>query len=198
MLFLIVICGLPGTGKTTLAGKLEDALPGYKAIYQNEIRRKFGIKRMPKTQEKVLRAADVLIANNLRAGTGVIFESGNRFSFRRQQLYGIASSCGCKVLVVELICSEKTSKARMRSRSASQSHDGLIGDPAHSEVYDRIKKLWEPVEVDYKYPGLDHVSYIKRNTDINETERVVMNKGSFGFVKKLDKIMNGKFKGGLH
>lgn len=191
MLFLIVICGLPGTGKTTLAGTLKQGLRKYVVIYQNDIRRSFGMQRMPKTQEKVLRTADRLIAKHLRAGRGVIFESGNRFSFRRQQLYGIASSSGCKVATVEVVCSEKTSKARMRVRRASKSRDALIGDPADPAVYDRIKKLWESVTVDYKYPGVDHVSYLVFNTDTNTVAQIFVSRGMGGFVKKLKTIMQG-------
>lgn len=190
--FLILICGLPGTGKTKLGHTLKSELAGYEAVFQNDIRRLLGMKKMPAHgQEKVLRITDVLIGEYLRDPKirGVIFESGNRFTFRRQQLYGIAASCRAKVVTIEVVCSEETSKKRIRTRKNSK-EDGLLGDPADIKAYDRIKALWEDVESeDFKHLGLDHVSYVKYDTDKNAVERVIINKGAIHFIKKLEKII---------
>lgn len=190
--FLIVICGLPGTGKTTLGKKLKERLSDFEIIFQNDIRRQSGMKKMPAHgQENVLRIIDVLIGEYLRGlkTKGVIFESGNRFSFRRQQLYGIAASCQARVVTIEVVCSEETAKKRIRARPRSK-EGGLLGDPTDAKAYDRIKALWEDVEnEDFKHLGLDHVSHIKYDTDKNAVERIRVFVGAGNFIRKLEKIM---------
>lgn len=184
--FLIVICGLPGTGKTTSAKKLSEQLSGYVLIDQNNVRREHGMKRMPKTQDAVLRDIDRRTAYYLRKGKGVIFESGNRYSFRRHQMYGVASSCGARVVTLEIVCSEKMSKKRIKSRVSG---DGLLSDPTDVKVYDRLKKLWEDVMIDFKYPGEDHVSYVQFNTETEKLIPKVVQKGMRQFLVVIGKIL---------
>src|SRR3989344_7516952 len=61
---LIMLIGLPGTGKSTLAREISSSL-GYMHLDQNEIRRQQGMKKMPQTQEETLRKIDRIVANNL-------------------------------------------------------------------------------------------------------------------------------------
>lgn len=184
--YLILLTGLPGAGKTTTASRLFRGLENYILIDQNEIRREYGIKKMPKTQEEILRAIDLLTLKNLLDGHGVIYESGNRYSFRRHQMYGIAGGCGTNVVTLEVICSEKESKKRIKSRPKA---DNLISDPRDPKVYDRIKKLWEPVEIDFKYPGEDHVSHMIYNTEKNKIETPVITKGMKDFLNQIKRIL---------
>ena len=184
--FLILICGLPSTGKTTIARKLSEKLSKYILISQNEIRRSMGMKRMPKTQEKVLRTIDFLTADRLRADYGVIFESVNRWSFRRQQIYGVASACRRRVITLEIVCPEEVAKKRMRERP-----DGveMLSDPKDVAVYDRLKALWENIEVDFKYPGEDHVAYIQFDSNKNTLKKVIPRKGMREIFNQIEKIL---------
>lgn len=185
--FLIIICGLPGTGKTTSAKKLSENLSGYVLVDQNEVRRQHGMKRMPKTQDAVLRDIDRRLAENLRKGKGVIFESGNRYSWRRHQMYGVASCCGKRVITLEIVCSEALAKKRIRSRFGG---DGLISDPTDTAVYDRIKKLWDDVIIDFKDPGEDHVSYVQFNTESQKLKGVVAQKGTKKLIRHIERILS--------
>lgn len=80
--YLIIMTGLPGTGKTILAEHLSRSL-NYFYISQNNVRRDLGMKKMPQKQDKVLREIDRLAASHLKDGKGVIIDSVNRHSFRR-------------------------------------------------------------------------------------------------------------------
>lgn len=185
--FLILICGLPGTGKTTTANTLIQNLSHYALVDQNEVRRSHGIKRMPKTQEAVLREIDRLTASLLNSGQGVIVESGNRYSWRRHQMYGIASGAGKRVVTLEVVCSEALAKKRIKSRPPG---DGLIADPTDPKIYDRIKALWEDVLIDFKDPGEDFVSYVKFNTENQELEKVIVRPGMKTFITKLGRALH--------
>jgi predicted kinase len=186
---LILLTGLPGTGKTTTAARLASELEGYALIGQNNIRRQKGIRRMPKTQDAVLRKIDQLALQAMLEGDGVIVESVNRYSFRRHQLYGIASGCGRRVLTIEAVCSEELSKKRMRERPAG---DGLISDPRDTKIYDKLRASWEDIsEVDFKYPGEDHVSYIQFDTTPGDqaVKRIVQGEGMDSFISNVEKIL---------
>jgi predicted kinase len=168
---LIVVAGLPGTGKTTTANKLSSTL-GYVLVDQNEIRRKLGMKNFPtpKEQEPVLREMDRLIAENLLAGKGVVVESAHTRAFRRHQLYGIASACGAGALTVECVCSEELAKKRMGERGAG---DELVSDPGDWRVYDKIKDKWEDIEDDFKTGEQQgHVSHLKFDSEKGRVEGV--------------------------
>jgi hypothetical protein len=142
---------------------------------------------MPKTQEAVLREIDRLTASSLNSGLGVIVESGNRYSWRRHQMYGIASGAGKRVVTLEVVCSEQLAKKRIKSRPPG---DDLIADPTDPKVYDRIKSLWENVQVDFKDPGVDYVSYIRFNTENQKLEPVIARPGMKTFINKLGRILH--------
>ena len=178
--------GFPGTGKTVASQKLLENLTNYELISQNTIRRKMGIKTMPKTQEKTLRKIDRLTANYLREGMGVIVDSVNRHTFRRQQIYGIASSCGTNVLTLECVCSEEEAKKRMRERPNS---DGLLSDPNNTKVWDKTAKYWEDIKTDFKYPGVDFVSYIVLNTETKSMDKKIIRTGAKRFINQIEKIL---------
>lgn len=184
--WLIVVCGLPGTGKTESSKKLAKLLPSLVCISQNEVRREFGMKRMPKTQDAVLRKIDQRIAAYLMSGKSVVFDSVNRYLFRRQQLYGIASCLDARVITLEMICPEEVAKERMMHRPLA---DGLLSDSSDPKVYDKMKTEWDDVMMDFKHPGVDHVSYIKFDSHVGEMLRIIQRSGSKKFITKMGHIL---------
>lgn len=184
--WLIVVCGLPGTGKTESSKKLVETLPAFRCISQNDVRREFGMKRMPKTQDAVLRKIDQRIAAHLISGKSVVFDSVNRYQFRRQQLYGIASCLDARVITLEMICPEEVAKKRMLNRPPG---DGLVSDASDPKVYDKMMLEWEDVIMDFKRPGVDHVSYIKFDSYVGEMLRIIQRIGSKKFISKIDHIL---------
>lgn len=186
--YLIMLCGLPGTGKTVRARKLKEGLENFKIIDQNEIRRKHGMQRMPKTQDAFLREIDRRAARFLNKGVGVIFDSVNRYTFRRQQMYGVASCSNARVITLEIVCSEKTAKARMRQRNKS---DGLLSDPANTKVYDKLKALWQDVKIDFTYPGEDHVSWAQFDSDKQKFKAIIARAEDKKILKEIKGILEG-------
>ena len=184
--YLIVLAGLPGTGKTTIANILKQNLYNYEIISQNAIRREYGLKKMPLRQEEVLRKIDRKTAELLNSGKGVIFDSVNRYLFRRHQMYGIASCCGKKVLTLEVICREDEAKARMRRRPKG---DGLISDPYNPRVYDKMAESWENINLDFEHPGEDHVSYVQIDTLEKFCFPKIIGKGMKKDIEKIGRIL---------
>ncbi len=184
--YLILIAGLPGTGKQTSAEKLVKNLDNYVLIDQNELRRNAGMKKMPQKQDEINRKIDRMSASYLNNGKGVIILAGHRQICRRNQLYGVASCCGKNVVTLECVCSEAEAKRRMRKRPDS---DGLVSKPNDLRVYDRIKALWEDINIDFKYPGQDFVSYIVYNTEENKIYKNKITKGMGKFISEIEKIL---------
>lgn len=185
--WLIVVCGLPGTGKTESSQKLAEHLPSLVCISQNEVRREFGMKRMPKKQDAVLREIDQRVATYLALGKNVVFDSVNRYRFRRQQLYGIASCLGAQVITLEMICSEEIAKKRMLNRPPA---DGLVSDASDPKVYDKMRIEWEDVMMDFKHPGVDHVSYVQFDSCVGELLRIIQRNGSKKLISKIGRVLN--------
>lgn len=184
--FLILIVGLPGTGKTTISKNISSSL-NLKHIDQNEVRRKQGIKKMPQIQDATLREIDMLVANHLRNGKNVLVDSVHRYMFRRQQLYGVASGHGAQVLVIECVCSPEEAKKRMKNRPNS---DGLVSDPNNTKVYDKLSQLWENIlEHDFKYPGSDHVSYIIYDSEKRKIEKKIVQKDIKNILDKIESTL---------
>lgn len=184
--YLILIAGLPGTGKQTSAEKLARNLDNYVLIDQNELRRKAGMKKMPQKQDEINRKIDRMSASYLNKGMGIIILAGHRQVCRRNQLYGIASCCRANVVTLECVCSAEESKRRMKARPQS---DGLVSKPNDSKVYDRIKSLWEDIEIDFKFPGQDFVSYLTYNTEENRVYKNKITDGTGRFINKIERIL---------
>ena len=183
--YLILLAGLPCTGKSTVSDKLYHGLKDYDLISQNEIRREYGYKKMPKNQDFALRETDRRAAKSLNGGRGVIIDSVNKFTFRRQQVYGVASCCDSRAITLECICSQEEAKKRMRSRPNS---DGLISDPNDPRVYDKLSKEWESIDEDFKHLGVDHVSHVTYDSSENALEIVRVDKNNKKLIRFIDRI----------
>lgn len=187
--YMVLIAGLPGTGKQTSAEKLAKNLDSYVLIDQNELRRDAGMKKMPQKQDEINRKIDRMSALYLNKGKGVIILAGHRQVCRRNQLYGVASCCGKNVITLECVCSEVEAKRRMKRRPDS---DGLISKPNDPRVYSRIKTLWEDINIDFKYPGQDFVSYIAYNTQENKIYKNKITYGAGKFIDEIERILLNK------
>lgn len=136
---LIVLCGLPGTGKTTLAQRLAHRLPA--AIVQTDHIRKVLFPEPdygPGETRWVHLMARILVRLLLREGKTVIHDATNLRREHRQEVYSIAEKERAPVAVLVLEAPEEIT--RWRLSRAPRGHSD-----ASWEVYERMRREWEPV-----------------------------------------------------
>lgn len=181
------MAGLPGTGKSTTAKKLSEAL-GYNLISQNDVRREHGMKDMPLHQEAVLRDVDRRVSRALSEEKGVILDAAHRAGHRRHQLYGIASGFGIEVIVLECVASEEKAKQRMKKRSTG---DGLVVDAWDPAAYDRVAASWEEVAADFSDIA-DHVTHVSFNIETQAISFKTQQRETAAFIEELTTILLNK------
>jgi predicted kinase len=139
---LIVIGGLPGTGKSTVAGVL---------VRQT----RFAYLRVDRIEQAIIDAMHVrpplgpagyllaygVAAEQLRHGVGVVVECVNPLAVTRDAWRGVARDAEAGVLEVELVC---TDLAEHRNRVQTRAVDipGLTL-PTWSQVVDRDYEPWD-------------------------------------------------------
>lgn len=169
---IIMMAGLPGTGKSTVAKKLENML-NYHHISFLEVRRNLGYKRY--NHKKNIRAFEEFNSramNSVINNNGVILDLNYLTLNSRKGWYEIAIEDKIPLIVLECYCSEETAKKRMKERPKN---DGLVVESRNPKVYDTHKNKWEDIENDfflYKSPMLN---YIKYDSKANKLESIVVN-----------------------
>ncbi len=143
---LIIVCGLPGTGKSTLALALAAKLDG-EHISSDIIRRKMLEERTYSEQEKY-RVYERMVAEAealLKKGKSVVADATFYRKRTRQQMLDAARRCGKKVLIVECVLDEETIEERMEIRRAGRESES----EADFSVYLKVKALFEPVSEEH-------------------------------------------------
>lgn len=139
---LYLVCGLPGTGKTTVAKELA-SLTGGMVLRTDEIRKQLMSDPQYTPEEKRL-VYDAMLrtaGSMLRAGAVVILDATFYLSKERDAAKEIARKAGSECVVIEVKCDEETVRRIIRKReSENDESDADFG------VYKKIKKEWEPVK----------------------------------------------------
>ncbi len=158
---LIVMVGLPGTGKSTLARAVAQVLPA--AVVESDLIRKTLFQ--PPTHsgpesEFVHRVAHAILERLLRRGIPAISDATNLLEFHRELLYHIARQCEAGLLVVQVVAPEPVIRQRLEQRQTARTPHDL--SEATWEVYRRMQKSQEAI----RRP------HITVHTDGNLTEAV--------------------------
>lgn len=150
---LIVMCGLSGTGKTSvggvLAGRIGAALVSTDAV-RAELAQQRGLSTAmwqeyqsgaysPEMNAAVYEEMRRRAAAHIRAGRPVILDGTHRRAADRQQALALAKELGVSALVVELRLSDDAALARVLWREREK------GDTAAPEAYRRHVDEFEPV-----------------------------------------------------
>ncbi len=136
---LIIISGLPGTGKSFFSKKLAGRVPS--AILETDALRKvlFPSPRYTAGESyRLFRACYFLVEELLRQGIGVIFDGTNLVERHRERLYRIADELGVKVAIVQVEAPPELVRQRLEERALRGPSD--LGSDADWTVYEKMRR----------------------------------------------------------
>jgi predicted kinase len=141
---LVLLCGLPGTGKSYLAWRLAPLLPAV-VIEADFVRKTLFASPTysPEESDLVHKIARVLAGQFLREGHHVICDATNLREFHRELLYRQAEQHDARLVIVRVVASEEVVLQRLEQRRLARS-EGDISD-ADFAVYKRMSRSQEPV-----------------------------------------------------
>jgi predicted kinase len=146
---IVIIAGLPGTGKSTVARALAQRLAG--AVLDKDMIRAalFAPAHVEYTpgqddfcQEIMLQTAAYLLGKNLLS---YVFLDGRTFSrrYQRERVFGFCSQLRTKWTILECTCSEQTALARLEKAAMEKTHPAMNRTP---DLYRQIRKTWESID----------------------------------------------------
>ena len=140
---IVLICGLPGVGKTTIAKNLAPLIDA--VILSTDKIRKELIPNPTYTKEerKLIYDVMVLIAAYLQnSGTNIILDATfNKEDFRNKVKQRIRVPRD-EFFIIECVCPEDIIFSRIKNRKEDYSD-------ADISIYKKMKKIYEPVKVDH-------------------------------------------------
>ena len=153
---LIVLSGLPGVGKTTIARELARSLDAVHLRIDSieQALREAGVV----VEAEGYLVAHAVAADNLRVGRSVIADCVNPWPLTRDAWRAVGERCSVSVLEVEVVCSDQAEhRRRVESREADIAGHRL---PTWQEVVDRDYRPWDrrPLVIDTAHPSLRSAS----------------------------------------
>jgi predicted kinase len=146
---IVIMAGLPGTGKSTLAQALAQRLSGA-VLDKDSIRAslfqpayvEYSQSQDDFCQEIMLQTAAYLLSKH--ADLKVLLD-GRTFSrrYQRDRVIEFCSQAGTTWAMLECVCSEATALGRIAEAVAANSH---LAANRTAELYREIRKAWEPID----------------------------------------------------
>jgi len=159
---LILISGLPGTGKSRISRELSSKL-GAVHISSDSIRKKMLKKRTYSEEEKAMVYSEMVsqVSSSLSEGKNVIADATFYKESLRKQMREAAEKAGTDFFLVECILSEEAARERISSRTGGDS-EAKYGE------YLIVKKAFEPIReeritIDTSLPVKESVNAILRS-----------------------------------
>jgi predicted kinase len=140
--FLIVVSGLPGTGKSYFCHCLAQRLAAV-ILESDHLRRTLFLAPGYSSAEsaRLFRASHLLIERLLRQGLPVIFDATNLSQHYREKLYRIAERFGVKLVLVRVEAPPELVYQRLKERQT----DPGTNSEADWSVYQRMKPQLEQI-----------------------------------------------------
>ncbi|BAQ34824.1 ATP-binding protein [Dehalococcoides sp. THU3] len=140
--FLVILVGLPGTGKSTFAKCFTERIPA--VILESDALRKTLIRKpvYSNTEHiRVFKAIHELMTKLLKQRVSLVLDATSMTAKDREPLYSIASSQSVKRFIVEMDLSPEIIKKRMDMRTKQ----GTSRSDADWEIYRMLRPMFEPV-----------------------------------------------------
>jgi len=137
--YLVVVCGLPGVGKTTVSGHAADALDG--RLLRTDVIRKELFPDPDYTPEEREAVYDELFARakeTLRQRQSVVLDGTFKKRDHRGDARRAAQEVGVPLSLVKVACDEDVVRERIRARTNDASD-------ADFEIHKQYRKEFEPI-----------------------------------------------------
>lgn len=139
---LILFCGLPGVGKTSLANKLGSLINAI-VLSTDKIRKELiSEPTYTKEEKKLIYDVMLLVARYLHNEAGVkciLDATFNTEESRRTAIEKLANVSSEQIYIVECVCPEDIVISRLKARKGDYSD-------ADIDIYRKMKQLYEPVK----------------------------------------------------
>ena len=136
-----LLCGLPGSGKTTFARELEETHRAVRYTYDEWMVQLYG--RAPEQFETLFNRVSKLIwriaTRNLALGTDVILDKGFWYKRDRENTRHAAAAIGAETKLYFFDASIEVLRKRVLTRSKSDQDSLWINDQAFTEFINRFE-----------------------------------------------------------
>jgi predicted kinase len=161
---LVVVCGLPGAGKSTVSRTIAERVDG--TVLRTDVVRKEMVDDPDYTDEETAAVYDELLARageRLADGEAVVLDGTFKRRNRRIEAREVAEAVGAGFRLVRVECEERVVERRIAER------DGV--SDADLEVHRQFRERFEPVE-------MDHLAVDNSGTEAATRERITEAFGS--------------------
>jgi predicted kinase len=146
---LVMLCGLPGTGKSTLARSLARRLPAV-VVESDRVRRKLFDPPAYTAQEsqRVHSVCHILIGWHVRRYYHVVYDATNLYEQHRHMVYRLAERSGARLVVAEVTAGDEIVRERLAPRRQDNPAGRISEDysDADWEVYVHMRRRAEPIQ----------------------------------------------------
>ena len=131
---LVLLCGLPGTGKSYLAQQLAERLPMV-LVASDQVRRVLYSepRYTPEEHYAVHATCQEMVDQLLREGHSIVLDATNLIRRHRQRYYSLAEEHGANLLVLQTVASPEVARRRLQERRAGL--QPAYGSDADWEIY---------------------------------------------------------------